>query len=64
MVIFSVFVGWNNGHDGPFRMSVPEADIGLVPVDGNSHFVVEYNGNLIITGVENVLENSIIGEGH
>lgn len=64
MVIFSVFEGWNNGHDGPFRMSAPEAGIGLVPIDGNAYFVVEYNGNRIITRVESALENSIFGEGH
>lgn len=64
MVIFSVFVGWNNGHNRPFRMSDPEADIRLVPIDGNAQCMVEDNGNRIITGVENALENNIFGEGH
>ena len=45
-------------------MSDPEADIGLVPIDGNAQCMVEGNGNRIITGVENALENSIFGEGH
>jgi hypothetical protein len=64
MVIFSVFEGWNNGHNRPFRMSDPEADIGLVPIDGNAQCIVESNDNRIITRVENALENSIFGEGH
>jgi hypothetical protein len=64
MVIFSVFVGWNNGHNRPFRMSDPEADIGLVPMDGNAQCMEEDNGNRIITGVENALDNNIFGEGH
>ena len=65
MVIFSVFEeGWNNGHNRPFRMSAPEADIGLVPIDGNAQCIVEGNDNRIITRVENALENSIFGEGH
>lgn len=64
MVIFSVFVGWNNGHNRPFRMSDPEADIGLVPIDGNDQCMEEDNANRIITGVENALENNIFGEGH
>jgi hypothetical protein len=64
MVIFSVFVRWNNGHNRPFRMSDPEVDIGLVPIDGNDQYMVEGNGNRIITGVENALENSIFGERH
>jgi hypothetical protein len=64
MVIFSVFVGSNNGHNRPFRMSDPEADIRLVPIDGNAQCMVEDNGNRIITGVENALENNIFGEGH
>jgi hypothetical protein len=62
MVIFSVFEGWNNGHNRPFRMSAPEADI--VPIDGNAQCIVEGNDNRIITRVENALENSIFGEGH
>ena len=64
MVIFSVFEGWNNGQYRPFRMSDPEADIGLVPIDGNAQCMVEGNDNRIITRVENALENSIFGEGY
>ena len=64
MVIFSVFVGWNNGHNRTFRKSDPEAEIGLVPIDSNAHCVVEDNGNRIIMGVKNALENNIFGEGH
>ena len=64
MVIFSVFEGWNNCHNRPFRMSAPEADIGLVPIDGKAQCIVEGNDNRIITRVENALENSIFGEGH
>ncbi len=64
MVIFSVFEGSNNGHNRYFRMSDHEADIGLVPIDGNAQCMVEGNGNRIITRVENALENSIFGEGH
>jgi len=45
-------------------MSDPEVDIGLVPIDGNDQYMVEGNGNRIITGVENALENSIFGERH
>lgn len=45
-------------------MSDPEADIGLVPIDGNDQCMVEGNANRIITGVENALENNIFGEGH
>ena len=64
MMIFSVFVGWNSGHTRPFRMSDPEADKRLVPIDGNAQCVVEGNGNRIITGLENALENNVFGEGH
>ncbi|HZA69602.1 MAG TPA: hypothetical protein VE548_07860 [Nitrososphaeraceae archaeon] len=64
MMIFNVFVGRNSGHTTPFRMSDPEADIRLVPIDGNAQCVVEGNGNRIITGVENALENNVFGEGH
>jgi hypothetical protein len=64
MVIFSLFVEWNNGHNRPLRMSDPEADIGLVPIDSNAQCMVEGNGNRIITRVENALENSIFGEGY
>lgn len=52
MVIFSVFEGSNNGHNGYFRMSDHEADIGLVPIDGNAQCMVEGNDNRIITRVE------------
>ena len=45
-------------------MSDHEDDIGLVPIDGNDQCVVEDNGNRIIMGVENALENNIFGEGH
>jgi hypothetical protein len=48
-VIFSVFVGWNNGHNRRFRMSDPEADIRLVPMDSNAQCMIEGNGNHIIT---------------
>ena len=64
MMIFSVFEGWNNGHNRPLRMSAPEADIGLVPIYGNAQCIVEGNDNRIITRVENALENNIFGEGH
>jgi hypothetical protein len=64
MVIFSVFVGSNNGHKRYFRMFDPKADIGLVRIDGNAQCIVEGNCNRIITGVENALENNISGEGH
>jgi hypothetical protein len=64
MVIFSVFVGWNNRNNGTFRMSDSEADIGLVPIDGNAQCMVEGNGDHIITGVEDALENNLFGEGH
>jgi len=64
MVIFSVFVGWNNRNNGTLRMSDPEADIGLIPIDGNAQCIVEDNGNRMITGVENAVENNIFGEGH
>lgn len=64
MMIFNVFAGWNNGHNRPFRIPDPEADIGLVPIDGNDQCVAEDNGNRIITGVENALENNIFGEGN
>jgi hypothetical protein len=63
MMIFSVFVGWNNDHDKPIKMSDSEADIGLFPIDGNVQCMVEGNDNRIITRVENALENIIFGEG-
>jgi hypothetical protein len=44
-------------------MSDPEADIGVVLIDGNAQCMVEGNANRI-TGVENALENNIFGEGH
>lgn len=64
MVIFGVSVGSNNGHNRYFRMSDPEADIGLVPIYGNAQCMVEGYRNRIISGVGNALENSIFGEGH
>ncbi len=64
MVIFIEFEGWNNGHNRPFRMSAPEVDMGLVPIDGIAQCIVEGNDNRIITRVENALEISIFGEGH
>lgn len=64
MVIFNVFAGWNNGHNRPFRIPDPEADIGIVPIDGNYECMVKVNGNRIVTRVENALKNNIFGEGH
>ena len=64
MVIFNVFVRWDEGHNRPFRIPDPEANIELVPIDGNAQCMVEGNGNRIITRVENALENSIFGERH
>jgi hypothetical protein len=64
MVIFSLFVRWNNGHNRHLRMSDPEAGIGLVHIDSNAQSMVVGNGNRIITRVENALENNIFGEWH
>ena len=64
MVIFSVFVGWNNGHYRLIRMPDPEADIGVVSMDGNTQCMVEGNGDHMITRVEGALENNIFGEGY
>jgi hypothetical protein len=64
MVIFSVFVGWNNGHNRPFRMSDNVADIEQVPTDGNDQYMIKGNGNRIIAGIENAPENNFFGERH
>lgn len=64
MVIFGAFVGWNIGHNMPYRKSDPEADKEQVPIEGNAQFVAEGNGNCVIVKVEDSLENNIFGEWH
>lgn len=64
MMIFSMFVRWNTGHNRPIRTSDPEADAEIVSMDGNMQCMVEGNGDHIITGVEDALENNIFGEGY
>ena len=64
MVIFNVFVRWDEGHNRPFRISDPEAYIELVPIDGNDQYMIKGNGNRIIMGIENAQENTFFGEGH
>lgn len=64
MVIFNVFVRWNNGHNRPFRIPDPEANIELVPINCNGQYMIKGNGNRIIMGIENAQENTFFGEGH
>lgn len=64
MKIFNVCVGWNDCYYRHFRISDPEVAIEKVSIDGNDQFVAVGNGNFMIVGVEDVLQNKISGEWH
>jgi hypothetical protein len=64
MMIFNLFVGWNNGHNRSFRMTDLEADIEQVSVTDKAQYMIIGNGDRFIMGVEDTLETRIFGEGH
>jgi hypothetical protein len=63
MVIFHVCVGLNNCYKLHFRISDPKVVIEQVPVDGNDQCLILDNGDYLITRVEDVLQNKILGGG-
>lgn len=63
-MIFNVFEGCNNCHNRHFRTSDPETGIRYVPIDSNDQSVIVGNGNHMIMGVEDGLQNKISGEWH
>ena len=50
MVIFNISETWSNGRNRTFRGSDRDHDKGEVRANGNAPFVIEGNGNCMISG--------------
>ena len=64
MMIFNLRVRWNYCYERHFRITDPEVVREQVPIAGNAQFEVVANGNYMIMGVEDALQNNISGKWH